>query len=295
MDKTDLFFYFVKIWRTKLHIKISRERRNEEETPFAKMAESLVFLIQNDFLSTKKEKSIRKYKNFLKENELEYCDDLRHFENRENKLTHENRLAIERDTFKFTKKVSDEIKQLKNHTDCVRAHSQKQHFQLIIFHLIDRLKQINDLMSEMQKKREKNFLNKKWGLESFKNIFGKIENFENGEKIGVFGRFENERKVEKMAKFGKEKSVELAEINQSRTKMANISKMLNMFASEIENQRNKIDTLNNSAEGSLWNYESANKSMRSTFLRRSGSNKFHKMIIFILAGICLLFLDWFSP
>ncbi|MES1918642.1 hypothetical protein MHBO_000582 [Bonamia ostreae] len=208
MDKTDLFFYFVKIWRTKLHIKISRERRNEEETPFAKMAESL-------------EKSIRKYKNFLKENELEYCDDLRHFENRENKLTHENRLAIERDTFKFTKKVSDEIKQLKNHTDCVRAHSQKQHFQLIIFHLIDRLKQINDLMSEMQKKREKNFLNKKWGLESFKNIFGKIENFENGEKIGVFGRFENERKVEKMAKFGKEKSVELAEIKFSFKELVN--------------------------------------------------------------------------
>lgn len=108
-----------------------------------------------------------------------------------------------------------------------------------------------------------------WIMDFFKNILmWKTINFNNSLKS-----------------IQKRKSVE---------KLNQIAKMLNLFHEQIAEQSLQTEALQKGAESSTQNYDSGLFYLRDTLRNDAKNQMFLKMFVFILAALCLLFIDWFS-
>ena len=76
--------------------------------------------------------------------------------------------------------------------------------------------------------------------------------------------------------------------------MLEISSLLNTFSSKVTEQHKEIEHLHDTAVATTDNLVAANQQLQSAKDHNTAS-RIYILVFFVLAGLSLLFLDWFQP
>eukprot|EP01083_Nonionella_stella_P190000 703883_1 len=272
-------------------------------------------LIANEVLS-----SIVSFREFLSAVRADYLDTGRYISARASHMSDSERARIDRDAVKFATEVARDIDQLKQLVGRDRTSQNcQEHHHRVVFYLYDKVKSITETVNNLRSARlahakqrlathefERTTTLERTSTRERTNSKSAtvLEDGDAKEDVFMHENEETENSIsfteQEQLMFENENNSLLERydhtVDQLRTsekRMVEISDLMRLFSEKVVQQAQQIDSIHANATHSVQNVKDGNKELK-TAMDRGVSARVLSLVIFILAGLSLLFLDWYT-
>nr|KAF6432503.1 syntaxin 18 [Rousettus aegyptiacus] len=263
---------------------------------------------KGDFSSRAREvvSHIGKLRDFLLEHRKDYINAYSHIMSEYGRMTDTERDQIDQDAQTFMRTCSEAIQQLRGQGVC-RLYSEQRAIR--VKRLVDK-KRLSKLEPEPNTKRRESVSSEKVSQDPSKDSEEKSVAEEFPEKIpaeaqpelGIWGdgRGEDELSPEETQMFEQENQRLIGEMNslcdevrQIEGKVAEISRLQDVFTEKVLQQEADIDSIHQLVVGATENIKEGNEDIREAIKNNAG---FRVWVLFflVMCSFSLLFLDWYD-